>query len=231
MLVLLLSACSTMPGNPASGRLPIQHPYRLLLVHPNIQVRELRADGALSFREEWAEEARRNMAAELLRALQAKAGGAVVVVESTAAAADPAKVAELHLRHDALGKMIARPQTVGRSLGDVAVDLGAGTGSELLFVMHADYTVRTMGRKTLIGVGVAGCSILSMALLGGTNVCGNPDAGDISGFASLIDARNGEVLWTRVGPADFGDLRKEKKARQLSKALTKKLPDLEPAAP
>lgn len=228
-LAMLACACSTVPKAPASNRLPIDHPYRLLLVHPNIQVRELKADGALSFREEWAEEARRNMAAELQRVLQAKAGSAVVVVESAAAGAEPAKVAELHLRHDALGKMIARPQTVGRSLGDVAVDLGTGTTSELLFIMHADYTVRTMGRKTLIGVGMAGCSILSMALLGGTNVCGNPDAGDISGFASLVDARNGEILWTRVGPADFGDLRRGKKARQLAKALTKKLPELKPS--
>jgi hypothetical protein len=231
LLVLLLAACSTVPKAPGSTRLPMQHAYRLLVVHPNIQVRELTADGALSFREEWAEVARRNMAGQLQRAVAARAGGAVSVIDSVAAGADPAKVAELHLRHDALGKMIARKKTLGRSLGDVAIDVGSGTRSELLFIMHADYTVRTTGRKALIGVGMVGCALLSQALLGSVNACGNPDDGDISGFASLIDAQNGEILWTTVATQGFGDLRSDKQARKLAKVLTKKLPGLKPVGP
>ena len=231
VLVLLLAACSTVPKAPASTRLPMQHPYRLLLVYPNIQVRELTADGALSFREEWADSARRNMASQLQHALESRAGGTVTVMDSLKGAADPAKVAEMHLRHDALGRMIARKQTVGRSLGDVAIDLGTGTKSDLLFIMHADYTVRTTGRKVLIGAGMVGCTLLSQALLGGTNACGNPDDGDISGFASLIDAQNGEILWTTVANKGFGDLRSDKQARKLAKVLTKKLPDLKPVGP
>lgn len=231
LLVLVLAACSTVPKAPASTRLPMQHPYRLLLVHPNIQVRELTADGALSFREEWADIARRNMAEQLQRALAVRAGGAVGVMDSAAAGADPGKVAELHLRHDALGKMLARQNTLGRSLGDVAIDVGVGTKSDLLFIMHADYTVRTTGRKALIGVGLVGCAVLSQALLGGANACGNPDDGDISGFASLIDAQNGEILWTTVAARGFGDLRSDKQARKLAKVLTKKLPDLKPVGP
>jgi hypothetical protein len=229
LLAALLAGCSTVPKPPGASRLPIPQPYRLLLVEPNIQVRELTADGALSFREEWAEVARRNMAEQLQLALQAKATSAVDVKPSVAAGADPAKVAELHLRHDALGRMMARPRTVGRSLGDVAESLGTGTASELLFVMHADYTVSTAGRKTLVVVGMVGCTLLSQALLGGTNACRNPDAGEISGFASLVDAHNGEILWTTVGPADFGDLRNPKKARRLARALTRKLPNLRPS--
>jgi hypothetical protein len=231
LLVLLMAACSTVPKAPASTRLPMQHPYRLLLVHPNIQVRELTADGALSFREEWAESSRRNMAGQLQRALEARAGSAVNVMDSVVAGADPAKVAELHLRHDALGKMLVRKKTVGNSLGDVAIDVGTGTKSDLLFIMHADYTVRTTGRKALIGVGMVGCAILSQALLGGANACGNPDDGDIAGFASLIDAQNGEILWTTVATQGFGDLRSDKQARKLAKVLTKKLPDLKPVGP
>ena len=205
----------------------MQHPYRLLLVHPDIQVRELTADGALSFRTEWADTARAAMLGNLQRALVAIAGGAEVV-GSEQAGADPALVAELHLRHDALGRMIPRPKTVGSTLGDTAIKLGAGTQSELLYIMHADFTVRTAGRKALIGAGMVGCSLLEAAVLGSVGSCSNPDAGDQSAYASLVDQKTGDILWTTVATSGPGDLRHEKDVRKLTKALTRKLPDLKP---
>lgn len=226
-LVVLVTGCSTVP-KASSSRLPMREPYRLLLVHPDIQVRELTADGALSFRTEWADTVRLAMIRNLRAALVAKTGAAVEVVGSEQAGADPALVGELHLRHDALGRMSPRPKTVGVTLGDAAIKLGEGTKSELLYLMHADFTVRTTGRKALIGAGVVGCSLLSMGLLGGTNVCNNPDAGDQSAYASLVDQKTGEILWTTVVAAGPGDLRSEKSVRKLARALTKKLPDLKP---
>lgn len=166
------------------------------------------------------------MLANLQRALAVRTGSTVQIMDSTLAGADPKLLAELHLRHDALGKMVPRLQTVGRTLGDTAIKLGEGTKSELLFIMHADYTVRTKGRKTLIGVGIVGCAILSEALLGG-NACSDPDAGDRAAFASLIDAKNGEVLWTNVA-LGVPDIRRDDKAKKLAKALLRKLPDLKP---
>jgi hypothetical protein len=230
VLAVLVAGCSTVPKAPSSTRLPMREPYRLLLVYPDIQVRELTADGALSFRTEWADEARLAMAGTLRQSLAAKTGLAVEIVGSEQAGADPALVGEVHLRHDALGRMAARPKTVGATLGDAASKLGEGTKSELLYLMHADFTVRTTGRKALIGVGVVGCSLLSAGLLGGTNVCSDPDAGDYSAYASLVDGDTGEILWTTVAASGPGDLRREKATRKLAKALTKKLPNLKPAA-
>jgi hypothetical protein len=229
LAVLLVAACSTVPKGPASSRLPMQQPYRLLVVQPDIQVRELTADGSLSFRTDWADAVRLAMAEELRRVLATRTGAAVDVVGSMQAGVDPNHAAELHKRHDFLGSMIARPKTVGRTLGDSATRLGDSTTSELLYVMHADFTVRTAGRKTLIGVGMVGCSLLSTGLLGGANVCSNPDAGDQSAFASLVDGKTGEILWTMVAGAVPGDLRREKDARKLAKVLTRKLPNLKPA--
>ena len=158
-----------------------------------------------------------------------ESGRSVEIVGSEQAGADPELVGEVHLRHDALGRMVARPKTVGTTLGDAASKLGEATKSELLFMMHADFTVRTTGRKALIGVGVVGCSLLSAGLLGGTNVCSDPDAGDYSAYASLVDGDTGEILWTTVAASGPGDLRREKATRKLAKALTKKLPNLKPA--
>src|SRR6185369_15609610 len=124
---LILAACSTLSHQPAASRLPMPRPYRLLLVRPDIQVRQLTADGALSFREDWTDAARLAVAEQLQRVLTGQAGGNVDVVRSEAVNADAALVAELHLRHDALGKMLPRPKTVGRSLGDAATDLSKGT--------------------------------------------------------------------------------------------------------
>ncbi|MBK9253533.1 MAG: hypothetical protein IPM70_17415 [Proteobacteria bacterium] len=228
MLLVLGAGCSTVPKS-TSTRLPMREPYRLLLVYPDIQVRELTADGAVSFRTEWADEARLAMAGTLRESLAAKTGLAVEIVGSEQAGADPELVGEVHLRHDALGRMVARPKTVGTTLGDAASKLGEATKSELLFMMHADFTVRTTGRKALIGVGVVGCSLLSAGLLGGTNVCSDPDAGDYSAYASLVDGDTGEILWTTVAASGPGDLRREKATRKLAKALTKKLPNLKPA--
>jgi hypothetical protein len=227
--ILLVAACSTLPHPPGSGRLPMQQPYRLLLVRPDIQVRELTADGALSFREDWTDTARSAVAEQLQRMLAARAGGAVDVIRGEVAGADPALVAELHLRHDALGKMMPRPKTVGKSLGDVATKLSKGTHGELLFVMHADFTVRTTGRKTLIGIGMVGCSLLEAGLFGSVGNCRNPDAGDQSAFASLIDGQTGEILWTTVVTSGVGDPRQASGAKKLAKALTKRLPDMKPA--
>lgn len=227
LVLVLLAACATPPAS-RSTRLPMQHPYRLLLVRPDIQVRELTADGSLSFRVEWADAARMQIDGQLQRALATKTGASVEVLGSELAGADPAQVAELHLRHDGLGKLMPRPQTVGGSLGDTAIELGKRTRSDLLYIMHSDYTVRTAGRKAVVGAGMVGCAVLSATLLGGADVCGDPDAGDESAFASLIDAQNGEILWTAVGRAGFGDIRQDKKARKLTKDLTKRLPDLKP---
>lgn len=228
-MILFVAACSTVPHLPASKRLPMQQPYRLLLVRPDIQVRELKADGALSFREDWTDTARAAVAEQLQRKLIQRAGAAVDVIRGESAGADPALVAELHLRHDALGKMMPRPKTVGRSLGDAATNLGKGTHGELLFIMHADFTVRTTGRKTLIGIGMLGCSLLQAGLLGGVGNCRNPDAGDQSAFASLIDGETGEILWTTVVTSGVGDPRHASGAQKLAKALTRRLPDLKPA--
>lgn len=227
LVFVLLTGCAT-PRTSTSTRLPMQHPYRLLLVRPDIQVRELTADGSLSFRVEWADVARATLGEQLQRALAAKAGAAVDVIGSERAGADPAQVAELHLRHDALGQLMPRPKTVGGSLGDTAINLGKSTGSDLLYIMHSDYTVRTTGRKAVVGAGMVGCAVLSAALLGGADVCRDPDAGDESAFASLVDAQNGEILWTSLGRAGFGDLRREKQARKLTKDLTRRLPALKP---
>lgn len=229
LVAVLLTGCAAAPRSPGSSRLPMQHPYRLLLVRPDIQVRELTAEGALSFKVEWADAARMAITGPLQSALATKTGAAVEVIGSEQAGANPAQVAELHLRHDALGQMMPRPKTVGGSLGDTAVEIGRSTKSDLLFIMHADYTLRTAGRKTVVGVGMVGCAVLSAALLGGADVCADPDAGDESAFASLIDSQTGEILWTTVGRAGFGDLRRDGKARKFAKGLTKKLPDLKPA--
>jgi hypothetical protein len=230
LLIGLVAGCSSMPTTPASTRLPMQHPYRLLLVRPDVQVRELTADGALSFREDWTDTARLLVAGQVQQVLAARAGGSVEVVGSEAAGADPARVAELHLRHDALGKMMPRPKTVGRSLGDAAIKLGEDSKSELLFITHVDYTVRTTGRKALIGVGMVGCAVLETAVLGSAGNCKDPDAGDRSAFASLVDQKTGEILWTTVVSSRLGDLRREPGARKLAKALVRRLPVLKPAS-
>jgi hypothetical protein len=227
LAILFLAGCAT-PPHPGSSRLPMQQPYRLLLIRPDIQVRDLTADGAVSFRQDWTDTARQTVAAQVQRMLEVRAGNSVRVIRSEEAGADPAMVAELHLRHDALGKMMPRPKTVGRSLGDVAIELGKASNSELLFVMHADFTVRTAGRKALIGVGMVGCAVLEAAVLGSVGSCSDPDAGDKSAFASLIDQKTGEILWTTVAASGPGDLRREKDARKLAKTLSKKLPDLKP---
>jgi hypothetical protein len=228
-VIPLVAACSTLSHPPAPSRLPMQQPYRLLVVRPDVQVRELTADGTFSFRTDWTDTARAAVAEQLQRNLAARAGGSVEIVRSEATPIDPVLVAELHRRHEALGIAMPRPRTVGKSLGDAATELSHGTNSELMLVVHADFTVRTTGRKTIIGIGMIGCSLLEVGLFGSVGSCRNPDAGDESAFASLIDGATGEVLWTRVVTSGVGDPRDSAGAQKLARALTKRMPDLKPA--
>lgn len=188
---------------------------RVVLMPLDIQLTELTAGGLEEPKADWTESARHHVTAGLTAAL-ADRGLTLREYRRPKKSASRRRDDQLEKLHSKVGgtiivhhydPMFHLPTKQGRldwGLGETARQMGNDQESEFaLFVFLRD-SYATGGRKAAM---VASTIVSSLI---GTPVA---KAGERVGFASLVDLRNGEVVWFNILYSDSGDLREDAPAR------------------
>lgn len=214
--VLFLSGCTTTvteshtSGESGGREVDLQaDSSRVLLMPLDIELSELTAAGLNEPKADWTEAARANVT----RALDSYLGTRDLKLRHYRRPADPAAAdrdTQLEKLHAMVGgtilvhhynQMNRLPTKAGQmdwTLGSTARQLGTQQQAEFaLFVFLRD-SYATAGRKAA----VVASSIVS--IIGTPRVSG----GERIGFASLVDLRDGKVVWFNVMYSDTGDMRK-----------------------
>jgi hypothetical protein len=121
-----------------------------------------------------------------------------------------ARSIDIHYFGPSVYKLPTKEGKLDWSLGDSVADLRKQTG--------ADYAVFTWVRDSYVSSGRAATMIL-MALVG----IGIPGGKQV-GYASLVDLNTGQVVWFNRMIRGVGDLREEKKAKDVLDILLEKFP-------
>lgn len=220
-LMLCLSACTTTRQVSDSGFRAPEGNYKLLVLQPDISVGVITAGGAFEFREDWTEQAKRNVV-KSLTAQQAKRGGQIKVAATREdTGADPALVADLVWLHTAVGQAVAMhkfapfplPTKKDRfdwTLGSRAVEFGVATNYEYALFLHAQDSFSSGGRVALQIAGMLSC---------GLGVCVMPAGGSQAAFASLVDLKTGQVVWFNTLGSSVGDIRTPEGADKMVSTL------------
>ena len=204
--------------------------YDLLVMRPYVQVSSITTGGLPEPRADWTEQARAHIVAAL-REQQAGRGGRTTILDSRAGVSGMSEqqIADLERLFNAVGGAIAvhryagltlptkRRQGLDWSLGEDAVALGRATGMEYALFLHAEDAHASSGRTALQVLGIAGCLI---------GFCAPQGGGGQAAYASLVDLRNGDVVWfnvlqtgSQLPGITFGDLRTREGAAQMVERL------------
>lgn len=189
---------------------------RIVLVPPDTELFSITAGGMQEPRADWTETARKHLRHYLLDA--ARLGH---VQELDERALDEfAELNSLHgavaqsvFLHHMIGGMHALPTKAGVldwSLGDAVTPLRERTGADYaLFTWVRDSYASAERKATMVVM-----AILGVGLVGGMQM----------GYASLVDLRDGRVVWFGHLARGTGDLREEESAKETVDALLKGFP-------
>lgn len=222
MTALVLAACASTGSRVAgSARAPVEVVRgSVALVEPDIELTEVNAGGAQQPRADWTQTAR-VMLPEALRARLAESGVTIAPFDLPEDDAQGARYRQLVQLHRAVGISILRhgygtgalPSKHGAfdwTLGPGATELKHVTGADYaLFVTIRD-SYSSSGRAAMMVVG----ALVGVGLSGGVQV----------GFASLVDLRDGRVVWFNRLVDHGGDLRDGEGAATTARLLLKDLP-------
>jgi len=231
--ILIIAAGSIALGGCVSTRQvadvqfePPRGDYSLIVMRPDVQVGSVTAGGLVEPRAEWTEQAR----GHLLRALreqQTGRGGRTMILESRGdvKGIDADTVADLERLHNAVGNSIivhkyafgnelpTKRRGIDWTLGEDAVKFGRATGMDYALFLYAQDSTASSGRVALQVLGLAGCFV---------GFCAPVSGGSQIAFASLVDLKNGDVVWFNVlqtggqlPGVSFGDIRTPEGAAQM----------------
>jgi len=227
---LMLSGCVSTRQIADAQFQPPQGNYSLIVMRPDVNVGSITLGGLVEPRADWTEQARANVL-QALKAQQATRGGRTIIAEtrSSIPGVSPETVADLERLHNAVGSSIALHKYMGMdlptkrgkgldwTLGQEAVKLHRATGAEYALFLSAEDTVASTGRVAMQVLGVAGCLI---------GFCAPQGGGAQSAYASLVDLRNGDVVWfnvlqtgSQLPGVTFGDIRTPAGAAQMVERL------------
>lgn len=224
-LTLWLSGCTVTQHVADSGFRPPEGNYKLLVMQPDISVGVLTAGGAFEFREDWTDQATKNVV-KSLTAQQARRGGqAKIAATREDTGADPALVADLVWLHNAVGQAVRMhkfaPQPLPTkknrfdwTLGSSAVEFGVTTQYDYALFLHAQDSFSSGGRVALQIAGMLGC---------GLGVCVMPAGGSQAAFASLVDLKTGQIVWFNALGSSVGDIRTPEGADKMVSTLLDKM--------
>ncbi len=208
---------------------PPQGNYSLIVMRPDVAVGSMTTGGLVEPRADWTEQARVNVLAAL-RQQQAGRGGKTVIAETRESiqGVDPRLVADLERLHGAVGNSIALHKYLGAelptkrrgidwTLGEDAVKLGRATGMDYALFLYAQDSIASGGRVAMQVLGIAGCFV---------GFCAPQGGGGQTAYASLVDLRNGDVVWFNVLQTNsqlpgvtFGDIRTPEGSAQMVERL------------
>lgn len=227
ILACLLSACTSTQVRHAEGivaKSAVAKGKRLLLMPPEVEITEMLASGIQEPRPEWTQAAKQYIAqslAEILKQSQTE-------LIAYAAPADEAfrdRTRQLELLHQAVGGSIAAfgfrnllPSKHDRfdwTLGPGVVVLKERFKADYALYTYVYDSYASAGRKAMRVVGL-------LASFAGVGV--SVQTGYRIGFASLIDLRDGRVIWSGLMVSEVGDLRNAKDAMDVTRQMLKGAP-------
>jgi len=221
--LLLAAGCAQTKSFLTSGAAP-EHTgtARILLMAPDIEVAELTAAGLLEPKKDWTIVAASNVDLALDEVLAAYDTSIVKYkADDDGAAYDDPDIQLIKL-HEAVGTTIllhkyipalalpTKKDTFDWSLGEGASALGQKYQADYALFIYLRDSFSSGGRVALIFVG----ALFGVGVPGGSQV----------GFASLVDLRNGDIVWFNRLASGTGDLRDPKLAREATEALLSKIP-------
>lgn len=221
-IAVLVSACAQTKSFLTSDSLA-QKPAnpRVLIMPIDIELSEVTAAGLHEPNAAWTATGRSNVTEALKRVLEARNASVAFYDEGGGAAQDEAETQLLKL-HAAVGATIL----VHKYLDGLALptkkdkfDWGLGEGATALRQSkQADYALFVYFRDSFASSGrvavMAVAAVLGVAVIGGTQF----------GFASLVDLRDGQIVWFNTLGSATGDLRKLDLARGATENLLNALP-------
>ncbi len=237
-IVALASSCALVPLSRAHPSLPekLKRFKSVALISPRIDVFYLETGGLPEKRDEWSEQAQKNVSAAVQSELKARTNLAIQPVSRNPANEEtPSSLDSTFALFEVVNQSILlhtyhpRPEyrfedkikNFDYSLGAEIKEMTPGESDALLLVTGKDH-IWSEGRKALqalgvllgIGAGVATGVVVIPQLGGGTDL-----------QAALVDSRTGDLLWYQaVGGGAGYDLRDPVSAAGLVKNLFKEFP-------
>jgi len=218
-----LHACSTTHQLSTPDFRPPEGAYKVIVMTPDVQVGVLTAGGRLEPREEWTKQARDNLLTSLRAQQQRRGGRATIAMSAEEAGADPQMVVSLDRLHEAVGQSIrlhkytdslaslpTKATSFDWTLGQLAVDYGGQSGYDYALFVHAEDSFASGGRMALQAMTMLGCVM---------GVCVLPTGGRQVAFASLVDLKDGRVVWYHVLSNGTGDIRTPEGAEKMIERL------------
>lgn len=192
---------------------------RVVVVPPDVELFSISAGGVLEPKADWTEAAH-NHIHNAVHDFESSTGLSMVDLKE----ADADEFDELSSLHAAVARSIALhhfgpsnlalPTKNGQldwSLGDAVAPLRQKTEADYaLFIWVRDSYASAERQATMVVM-----ALLGVGLYGGVQ----------TGYASLVDLRNGQVVWFNRLARASGDLREAAKARESVKALLTDFPD------
>jgi hypothetical protein len=215
-LMLWLTGCTVTNHVADSSFRPPRGNYKLLVMQPDISVGVLTAGGAFEFREDWTKEATRHVTSALSKQQYGRGGRTKVARSQEDVGADATLVADLVSLHTAVGQAVRMhkfgfaplPTKQNRfdwTLGETAVQFGAATQYDYALFLHATDSFSSGGRVALQVLG----AIAGVSAQGGSQAA----------FASLVDLKNGQVVWFNTLFSSVGDIRTAEGADKMVSSL------------
>lgn len=210
VMLCLGTAAVAKPGDPVwvgfTGK------EKVAIMAPDVEVSLLTAGGLLEPNQEWTANARQQLSLALTDGLKARG---VAIVESSAI--DASATASLQHLHAVVGEAALwhrRKGVLALPTKKDAFDWTLGSAATYLADTHGvDYALFLFARDSFSSGGRVAMTLL-LGLPGGTQ----------HAFATLVNARTGDIVWLDANYSQFGDIRDGDGAHKLIESLFKTLP-------
>jgi len=217
-IFLLISGCATTQSAQQIDQLEsIRENPRVVLMPPDIRYYLLTAGGVAEPNAEWTDAARQNFSVAI-KDYAASIGTDLKLIDVNNLSQQEIQYETLHSavgltilqNHFGMLKLPAKGGAFDWSLGPDIKSIGEEHDADYaLFVYYRDY--QASGGRVAFAI---------LAAAAGSAV----NTGSESGFASLVDLRDGEIVWFNVVNAGSGELRDENGAAAAVKTLFKDIP-------
>lgn len=223
VLAIALGGCAgSQPQRATTAHVRPASEARVLLMPPDVETGIVTAAGMYKPRADWTEAAQKHLGAAIAAELSARAARVVAYNSPLAAEhVQTVKLAEALERTLLTHVHSARMNTGARlptkksgldwTLGEAVAPLRATYDADYVLFVHVRDQSPSAGRTA---------ANVAMVLLFGA--VGTSD--DQAGFATLLDLRTGQLLWTNLAGNAFGDVREAAGAASAARALLADLP-------
>lgn len=217
-ILMLASGCSNTKHYAGADFRPPSGNFSMVVMRPRVEVGVLTAGGVVEPREDWSEQASRNLMAALESNQQMRGGRVTHAASDEDAGGEPGQAARLNRLHQAVGGTIrlhkytpglelpTKKNVFDWTLGTLAVNYGVVSKNDYALFLYASDNFSSGGRVALQAASMIGCVV---------GVCVMPAGGQQVGFASLVDLGTGRIVWFNFLLKGTGDIRTREGAQDM----------------